>query len=181
MTSFKIITLSVIILFSTAISAAAGERYYGYGHHYDKPHYHSYKHRNYYSGSSEYFWAFLGAAVLTGILFNSLTSRPPAQKRVLYQTPVYSTLPQTPAQRIFVSSQPLPDVELILRRVETTPHILNMRSTPDTNSEIAGQVLQGTVLGVIGAAPEWLYIKTDSGRYGWIREQYTRPVGSPVG
>ncbi len=179
--SRRIITFSVFLFFCSSTIAFAGSRYYDYSRHYHKPYHHTYKHRNNYSGSSDYFWAFLGATVLTGVLLHSLNSRPPARDRVLYGTPGYSTRAQTPPKHIFVSSQPIPPTELILRRVETTAHLLNIRSIPEPSADIIEQLPLGTVIGVIGAAPDWLYIKTDSGRYGWIMEQYTRPAGDPVG
>ena len=179
--SRKIIVFSVFLFFCSSTIAVAGSRYYGYSRHYHKPYHHTYKHRNHYSASSDYFWAFLGATVLTGVLLHSLNSPPPARDRVLYGTPGYSTRAQTPPKHIFVSSQPIPPTELILRRVETTADLLNIRSIPEPSADIIGQLPQGTVIGVIGAAPEWIYIKTNSGRYGWIMEQYTRPAGDPVG
>jgi len=39
------------------------------------------------------------------------------------------------------------------------------------------------VVGVVGAAPDWLYIKTENGQYGWIMTRFTDydRVVAPVG
>lgn len=44
-----------------------------------------------------------------------------------------------------------------------------------------GQVEEGTTLDVVGAVPEWLYIKTASGQYGWVMSKYTLDAETPVG
>lgn len=69
----------------------------------------------------------------------------------------------------------------ILRYIKPTVRILNLRSGPGLDEEIIGQAAFGEVLGVIGAAPEWLYIKTQTGQYGWVMTQYTQALEGPAG
>ena len=46
---------------------------------------------------------------------------------------------------------------------------------------VTSQVQRGDILDVIGAAPDWLYVRTESGLYGWVMAQYTREAEGPVG
>ncbi|KJR98470.1 MAG: hypothetical protein VR65_20880 [Desulfobulbaceae bacterium BRH_c16a] len=59
--------------------------------------------------------------------------------------------------------------------------ILNIRSGPGFEEEVIGQAILGEILGVIGAAPGWLYVKTEEGRYGWVKTEYTQEMSGPVG
>ena len=168
-------TMVLIILFLTATTAFAGGRYYHSGYrHYG----HSYHHGHHYDSDDA--WVYLGVGLLTGVIVGAIASSQPRERTVVYQTP-----PQ-----VIVTPQPViaPRVlstyrysEAVVGQVETTAYLLNVRSIPDKNGEITDQLQEGSVLDVIGAAPDWLYIKTVNGEYGWIMEQYTRPARSPVG
>ena len=46
--------------------------------------------------------------------------------------------------------------------------------SPDTGQK-------GEILDVLGAAADWLYIKTKAGQYGWVMSQYTLEAEGPVG
>jgi uncharacterized protein YgiM (DUF1202 family) len=58
---------------------------------------------------------------------------------------------------------------------------LNVRTLPDMAATIIRQIQQGDTVGVIGAAPEWLYIKTDGGSHGWIKTMFTTETDFPSG
>lgn len=177
----KIVALVIVICFSIATSAVAGSRYFGPGFHHHRPFPHPVRVRNHYHGPDPV-WAIVGATVLTGALIGALAQHPPyPPQRVVYRTP-RRLIVQTPPQRFsppdtMYTERP----ELILRQVETTAQLLNIRNIPDVESDITGQLRRGALLDVIGAAPEWLYVKTSSGWYGWVMEHYTRPAGEPVG
>lgn len=178
-----------LFLFTTVTASVARSRHYGSSHHYGSHHssYRSFSSR-YHNHSSDHFWVQLGAGLLTGAILGSIFYHPPRQKTVIYTRPqqIYTT-----AVPVYVNPSPtyssqqapvyVPPPELILRRVTTTPVLLNIRSGPGLDTPITGQVTGGTVLDVIGAAPEWLYIKTGSGNYGWIMTQYTQNAQEPLG
>jgi len=74
-----------------------------------------------------------------------------------------------------------PQPEVVLRQVKITERIVNVRSGPGLDSTIIGQAVAGQTIDVIGAAPDWLYIRTRAGQYGWVMSQYTVASGGPVG
>lgn len=56
-----------------------------------------------------------------------------------------------------------------------------MRYTPDSDAQIVEQIPRDTTMYVLGAAPEWLYVKTRDNQYGWIMTKFTRESAQPVG
>ncbi len=194
------ITLIFFIFLFTAVSSGAAGGYYGHGYTSYGSRHNYYNYRSHSSGSDQ-FWIYLGAGLLSGVLVSAIVNARPRQRTVIYEEPwqsvvyeqprrgavVYRTPPRTifriapPQLTTLVPQENYRQRELILSRVETTPQLLNIRVTPDPDADITGQLQRGTIVGVIGAAPDWLYIKTDSGHYGWVMLQYTRPAGGPVG
>jgi len=174
--SLSILLCLVFLLFSTAGSALADFSRHGHGGHYYRSYGHHYSHR----GHSAYIWAPLGIGLLTGVVLGSVLYPPPRERTIVYGAPppviVYSD-PVVVKQPNAPPSQP----QLVLRRVRTTPDLLNVRSGPDLSASITGQVRQDSVVDVLGAAPEWLYVRTEAGFYGWIMTQYTHDVQGPVG
>ncbi|MGD8758229.1 MAG: DUF6515 family protein [Deltaproteobacteria bacterium] len=61
------------------------------------------------------------------------------------------------------------------QRVSVTAHRLNVRSGPGIGHPVIEHVRQGIVLTVQGRAPGWLYVRTPSGKLGWVSGQYTVP------
>jgi uncharacterized protein YgiM (DUF1202 family) len=173
-------TLSLLLIFSlllvsTATLAVAGSRhsYYGYGGHY-RPY--SYGH----SHHSDHALGYLGIGLLTGAVVGTILANPPTE-RVVYTTPPPVILQSEP---IIVTRPPAygtPDREVVLRQVRITVPSVNVRSGPGLDSGVIGQVVEGQTLDVIGAAPEWLYVKTSSGQYGWVMAQYTVESAEPAG
>jgi hypothetical protein len=182
--SLSVIFFLVLYFISTVETSIAGPRYHSpayRNHHYSRPyeHYRPYfRDHSYHSGR---IWTHLGIGLLTGAVIGSVLYQPPRERIVVYKTPppviVYSN-PVVIRQRYGPTS---PQPQLVLRRVRTIPGLLNVRSGPGLHSSISGQVQQNTILDVLGAAPEWLYIRTETGLYGWIMTQYTREVEGPVG
>ncbi|MGB3212212.1 MAG: SH3 domain-containing protein [Desulforhopalus sp.] len=178
--------LGFLVLFvtSTVATSIAGPRYYGTSyrnHRYSTPYTY---HRPYYRGysyHSDRIWTHLGIGLLTGAVIGSVLYQPPRERTIVYNTPppVYVYSDPVVVYRQYTAAYP--QSPAVLRQVITTPKILNIRSGPGLNSAISGQVQQDTVLDVLGAAPEWLYIRTKTGQYGWIMTQYTRGAEGPVG
>jgi len=175
--------LAAFFVLSTTTVTFARYGYHGYKNHHYRGRIHSYNYsrhhnRNYYSND---LWASWGVGLLTGIVINSIFYQPPRQ-----QTIVYTSQP-----RMIVQSQPVivrqqiravtSSPELILRQVIVTAEILNVRRIPGSDSSIINQLHQGETVSVIGAAPEWLYIKTAAGQHGWISTKYTSNTNQPVG
>lgn len=68
------------------------------------------------------------------------------------------------------------------QKVSVTAHRLNVRSGPGMGHPVIEQVWQGIVLAVQGTAPGWLYVRTPSGKLGWVSGKYTVPfVSVPSG
>lgn len=130
-------------------------------------------------------WGTLGVGLLTGAVIGSLlTPAPaPAPPLVIQRTPAPVVVETYPVFQAYAVPSPVPSQmeEYILRTVVTTAPLLNMRSGPGVDSNIIGRLSQGTALGVIGAAPKWLYVKTQDGKYGWVMSNYTREDAVPVG
>jgi uncharacterized protein YgiM (DUF1202 family) len=194
------LTLAAFFIFSTAATSGAWSRHYGpsYRNHYQRSHFHSrplvnhhYGYKSHYRYSNRYddhYWTYLGAGLLTGAALTSLAYRPARERTVIYTTapPVYTAPPPVIIQQEQVTvrrqyAPPAVQSELILRRVETTAQLLNVRSGPGVGEMVTSQVQRGDILDVLGAAPDWLYVRTESGFYGWVMAQYTREAEGPVG
>lgn len=174
----------VLFLTSTVVTTIAGPRYHSsayHNDHYSSPYVH---HRPYYRGhpyQSDHVWTHLGISLLSGALIGSILYLSPREHSIIYSTPppvIVYTDPVVFSQRYAPTS---PQRHVVLRRVRTTPGVLNVRSAPDLQANISGQVKQNAILDVLGAAPEWLYIRTETGLYGWVMTQFTREDEDPVG
>ena len=182
--SLSVLLTLALFLISTVASSFAGSRYYSSGYRnnfHSKAYTH---HRPYYRGhhyNSHGHWAELGIGLLTGVAVGSLLYQPPRHRTIVYNNSPPVIVQSAPViirqQYAPVHAQP----ELILRRVRTTPELLNVRSAPDFSATISSQLQQDTILDVIGVTPDWLYIRTAKGQYGWIRAQYTQAAAGPVG
>jgi len=180
--------LLTLLLFSISSIATsiAGTRYhssaYRSNYHprsYTHSRHHYPIHRRHYYNSYD-FWAPLGVGLLTGAVVGSILTQPPRQRTYVYNTPpVYVRAEPVIVQQQYIRSPP--GQELVLKRVTTTPKLLNVRIGPGLETDILGQVDEGTTLDVVGAVPDWLYIRTASGQYGWVMSKYTLETEGPVG
>jgi uncharacterized protein YgiM (DUF1202 family) len=117
---------------------------------------------------------------LTGAVVGSILTQPPRQRTYIYNTPpIYVRQEPVIIQQQYIRS-PLGQ-ELVLKRVKTTPKLLNIRTGPGIETNVLGQVVEGTTLDVVGAAPDWLYIRMASGQYGWVMSRYTLDAEEPMG
>jgi hypothetical protein len=177
-----LLALSFCML-TTATPAAAGSRYYDHGHRdYYRGYHHSYHYRPYrhsYHGDS--YWPLLGVGLLTGAVVGSMIYEPPRRQTIVYNTPPPVTIQSEPMINNNTLASVAPQAEVVLRQVKITERIVNVRSGPGLDSTIVGQTVAGQIVDVIGAAPEWLYVRTGTGQYGWVMSQYTEESGSPVG
>lgn len=182
--TLSLLLIYSLLLLSTASLAVAGSRhsYYGYGGHY-RPYYGGGHYRPYSYGHghhSDHFLGYLGVGLLTGAVVGTILANPP-RERVVYTTSPPVVLQSEP---IIVTRPPayvLPDREVVLRQVRITVASVNVRSGPGLDSGVIGQAVEGQTLDVIGAAPEWLYVKTSTGQYGWVMAQYTVESQGPLG
>lgn len=173
---FFVFLVSSLFLFSTAAISLAGHRY-GSRNYYN--HYRSYPRHNY--SHSNYFWPYLGVGLITGAVIGSLFAEPP-RPRTIYYTSTPRVIVQS--EPIVVRQQPRPSTpppELVLRQVKITQGIVNIRSGPGLENVVIDQARQNQTIDVIGAAAEWLYVRTATGQYGWIMTQYTSETDRPVG
>lgn len=171
-----IAVITFFLMSSTSIAVASSRHYrhydYGYrhyGHHYPAPY--RYGHHN------DAWLPMLGVGLVTGAMVGAMVSAPPPPRTVYYPAPtvtVYSSQVRTAPP---VVEQP----ELVLRQVSITEKLVNVRSGPGVDSAILDRAVAGQIVDVIGAAPDWLYIRTENGRYGWIMTRYTTEVASPLG
>ena len=139
--------------------------YRGHGHHY---------------GNADAFWAILGASVLTGYLISYMAS-PPRPSAVVYAStePVVVSAPSRVVVKEYAYVPPPPPVSV--DTVVVTAQELNVRSGPGYNHAVAGYVVQGETLQVVGRAPGWLYVRTASGLNGWVVADYTASQAAPLG
>lgn len=181
-------TLLFVMFFLTLLvtSSIAGSRHYssGYGNYYRRSFmpYSPYYQGQYYHAN--HVWTHLGVGLLTGAVIGAALYQPPKQRMIIYGSPapmIISTHPYI-LNRTFLppSPQALPP-QTILRRVITTPEVLNIRSGPGLDTPIVDQIKQSTILDVLGTAPEWLFIRTGTGQHGWVMAIYTRQTQDPAG
>jgi uncharacterized protein YgiM (DUF1202 family) len=172
----KILIALFTILFVVFTTGSAFARYDGYP--YSRPYHHGgYSYHHGYSGD---LWVALGAGLLTGCLISYMVNTPPSQT-VVYSTP--GPVMEPPPSRVVVKeySYVPPPQPPAVQRVVVTAQELNVRSGPGFNHAIAGYVVVGEALEVLGSAPGWFYVKTASGLQGWVMVNYTSPQASPVG
>lgn len=176
--NMKKIFITLFTIFFLTISAApAFARYnrypYAPSHHHGGPSYH----RGHSNGD---LWVALGFGLLTGGLISYMVNAPPSQT-VVYANP--EPVVVVPPSRVVIKEhayappQPLPAVE----KVVVTAQELNVRSGPGYNHAIAGYVVRGEALEVLGSAPGWYHVRTASGLYGWVMVNFTAPQVVPVG
>ncbi len=170
-------------MLSTASFAAAGPRHINHGYrNYHGGYHHSYNYRPYHhSYHTDSYLPLLGVGLLAGAVVGSMIYEPPRRQTIVYSPPptvVLQSAPMVVSSRVASAT---PQSEVILRQVKITERIVNVRSGPGLDSTIIGQALAGQTLDVIGAAPEWLYVRTETGQRGWVMSQYTAESAGPVG
>lgn len=161
--SLSVLLILVLFLSSTVDTSSADSRHHGSSYH------------------TDHIWAGLGIGLLTGALIGTVLYQPPEERIVVYNPAPPAMVYAEPVifdQRYL---NPAPQPQLVLRRVRTTAGLLNIRSSPGVDAPVNGQAERNAILDVLGAAPEWLYIRTEMGLYGWVMEQYTREAEGPVG
>ncbi len=182
----KPVSIALVLFFcmlSTVPLASAGSRHYnsGYGNYY-RGHHAPYNHYRYgHSYHSDSFLPLLGIGLLTGAVVGSMIYEPPRHQTVVYNTPPPVIIQSEPIVVTRPMASIAPQSEVVLRQVKITERIVNVRSGPGLDSTIIGQTVAGQNVDVIGAAPDWLYIRTSAGQYGWVMSQYTVESGGPVG
>jgi hypothetical protein len=181
---FSVILIISLFLFSTVTVSLAGSRhgYRSYNTHYRTgypyhrvPTGHNYPHAN-------HFFPYFGAGMLTGALIGSAISVSPRPRTIYYSSPpraiVQSESIVTPQYTPVTPSAPQ---ELVLRQVKIIAKIVNIRSGPGLENTVINQAHRDETVDVIGVSPDWLYVKTQEGQYGWLMTQYTLEVDRPVG
>ena len=58
---------------------------------------------------------------------------------------------------------------------------LNVRLGPGLDYGVVGVVSGGIELPVYGSAPDWYYVRTPNGTYGWVMMNFTVPLNAPQG
>jgi hypothetical protein len=170
-------------MLSTATLAMANSRYYSHGQgDYYRGHHAPYNYHHYrYSHHADGYWPFLGIGLLTGAVLGSVMYQPPGQQTIIYNPPPPVIVHSEPMVVNRSVASVIPPPEVVLKQVKITEKIVNVRSGPGLDAAIIGQALVGQTVDVIGAAPDWLYIRTKTGQYGWVMSRYTADSGGPVG
>ncbi len=165
--------LSLLFTASAAMAGVRHHRFYDFGYRpYLHHHHHPFRHRY----TTNVWIPAVGVGLVTGALVGSLVAAPPPRTVYLPSAGVAVFSPP--------GSPPPPLVqqpEMVLRQVTVTEKLVNLRSGPGLDTAILGRAVAGQVVDVIGAAPEWLYVRTGSRQYGWIMSRYTTETASPVG
>lgn len=182
--SLSAVLIMVFSLLCSATFSTAAARYYHYTYGHYSPWHHyspSYHYNSHYYYHADSYLPMFGIGVLAGAMASSIIYEPPGYQTIVYKTaPPMVTLKEPPGVNSRVPSTP-PPPERILRQVKITEQQVNVRSGPGLDSTVIGQAKAGQTVDVIGAAPEWLYIRTGAGQYGWIMSQYTMELAGPVG
>ena len=66
-------------------------------------------------------------------------------------------------------------------KASVTVHVLNVRSGPGMGFPVTSQVREGDRLAIQGYAPEWLYVKTSAGGFGWVMQRHTSRLSAQAG
>lgn len=181
---FSVILVISLLLFSTVTVSFAGSKH---GYRSYKTHYRTwpshYRHpAGHHSFHASHFFPYFGVGMLTGALIGSVISTPPRPKTVYYTSPAQIIVQPDPVMVPQYTPLPPPaPPELVLQQVKIIGKIVNIRSGPGLENTVIDQALHNETVDVIGVAPEWLYVKTGEGRYGWLMKQYTLEIGRPVG
>ena len=178
----SIFLLMTFFIISAGSEALAGGRYHGYKNHHYRGGGHHYKyshHRGHYYNSNRY-WTSWGVGLLTGAVISTVLYQPPRPRTVVYTSQPQVIVRSEPI--VIRQNQPVaPSPVFALRQVRITTDVLNVRHIPDSGASIINQLRFGQTVDVIGAAPEWLYIKTTAGQHGWVMTRYTSEGDYPVG
>jgi Family of unknown function (DUF6515)/Bacterial SH3 domain len=84
-----------------------------------------------------------------------------------------------PPARVLTTEEPPPVEKIPVRKgmhVTVNARQLNIRSGPGMEFESIYRVAHGTLLEVLGQAPDWLYVRLGSDQYGWVKAEFTAPV-----
>ncbi|MFZ7126891.1 MAG: SH3 domain-containing protein [Desulfobacterales bacterium] len=174
----RFLTLLTILFFTVATATPAVAGRYRHPKRYHGHYYSSYHHDD---------WALWGVGLLTGAVITSIFYHAP-RSTVVYESPsvVYRTPRTVVVERppAVVYETPSYSIAAPTARasgqVAVTVGELNVRSGPGMNHSITGSARLGEILEVIGSAPGWLYVRTQSGWYGWVMAQFTSQ-SSPKG
>lgn len=174
--SLSVIIILVFLFVTTVTASLANSRHYSTGH--GSHHHYSYRGHSHHS---DHIWAGLGIGLLTGAVIGSVLYQIPEEQTIIYKTAPPHIIYVDPAtvEPPYPTTPPQPQV--VLRRVKTTAELLNIRSAPGVDAAIFSQLEQNTILDVLGAAPDWLYVRTETGLYGWVMAEYTTEAEGPVG
>lgn len=186
---FSIVLAFSLFLFSTVTVSFArnghGYRSYnshrGYSTHYRVGYSHYRGHSRHHYSHSNHYWPYLGIGILTGALIGSMFYERPRPRTVYYTSPPPIIVQPQP---VIIQQPPHPSTpppELILRQVKIIEKIVNIRSGPGLENSVINQAHHNESVDVIGAAPNWLYIKTRDGQCGWLMTQYTYETDRPMG
>jgi len=194
----KLFSISLVIflfLFSTISTSFAGSRhgYRSYITHSRSDYSHYGVPTNRHHSRPNCFRPYPGIGILRGAIIGSLLAEPLRPRAIYYSSPPYYTRSTyySRSPQIIVRPEPMfiqqsprssnPHPELILRQVEITVKIVNIRSGPSLENEVITQAHHNEKVDVIEVAQDWLYIKTETGQYGWLMTQYTRETDHPMG
>ncbi|WP_434362206.1 SH3 domain-containing protein [Parasalinivibrio latis] len=53
---------------------------------------------------------------------------------------------------------------------------LNVRAKPSTQSQVLGQLKQGTYVRILNAQPDWMLVETAGGTTGWVSSQFVGDI-----
>ncbi len=164
-----------------ALASSRHYRHYDYGYRHSNYGYNHYARHHpapyHYRYHNDAWLPMLGVGLLTGAMVGAMVATPPPPRTVYYPAPavtVYSSQVRTAPPVVELPEQ-------VLRQVSIIEKMVNVRSGPGLDTAVLDRAVAGQVVDVIGAAPEWLYIRTENGRYGWIMTRYTSEVASPLG
>ncbi len=168
--SLMSILLLFVLLTASTVCANHRYRYSRHTRHYNHGHY--YHPHSYYYDNGDSFWTGLGVGLVVSVIIGSIIYETSKPSTVMYHNPPPEKIYPAPVTS-WQQSIPVQQTERVLKQVRITSKKLNIRTLPDMNSSVIRQVYQGDTVGVIGAAPEWLYIKTGGGNHGWIKTMFT--------
>ena len=102
----------------------------------------------------------------------------PASFLVVLLSACASAPPPEPPPAPVAQPEVTPQTESVIGVVRVKASSLNIRREPSASAEIIDQVQRGTRLSLLASGDEWMKIRLDDGRTGWVARRHVEREGA---